>query len=400
MAGSVWKRMPLGEVVTLQRGFDLPASQRQFGHVPVVSSSGITFAHSEAKVKAPGVVTGRYGTIGLVFYITEDYWPLNTTLYVKDFKGNDPRFVSYLLQTIHFASYSDKSSVPGVNRNHLHLAEVDCPPIAEQRAIAAILGALDDKIDLNRRMNRTLEEMARALFKEWFVDGAEEKWENKPVSDIFEVNPLRPLRKGVTATYLDMANLPTQGHRAVEWVKRPYGSGTRFINGDTLLARITPCLENGKTAFVDFMSDAEIGWGSTEFIILHPRPPFTPEFGYYLARDDSFRNHVIRNMTGTSGRQRAPASCLDLYFFAVPPAQLVGKFGDFARSTMSKVRANDEECRTLASVRDTLLPKLISGELRVNKAESEIVRPRTAEEEARARAYVRHLRPNDRYRPR
>nr|MDQ2831421.1 restriction endonuclease subunit S [Chloroflexota bacterium] len=165
-----WRNVQLGEVLTLQRGFDLPTQDREPGDVPIVSSSGISGQHSKAKVAGPGVVTGRYGTIGRVYYIREDFWPLNTTLYVKDFKGNDPLFVSYLLRTIDFHAHNDKSSVPGVNRNHLHTVPVRVPPLPEQRAIAAILGALDDKIELNRRMNRTLEAMARAIFASWFVD--------------------------------------------------------------------------------------------------------------------------------------------------------------------------------------------------------------------------------------
>src|SRR5689334_17809685 len=118
--GNRWNEHELGEVITLQRGFDLPTQDRNAGNVPIVSSSGITGVHNEAKVKGPGVVTGRYGTIGQVFYVKQDFWPLNTTLYVKDFKGNDPLFVSFLLRTIDFEAHSDKSSVPGVNRNHLH----------------------------------------------------------------------------------------------------------------------------------------------------------------------------------------------------------------------------------------------------------------------------------------
>jgi len=120
--------------------------------------------------KPPGVVTGRYGTIGNVYFLTEDYFPLNTTLYVKDFNGNDPRFISYHLRSIDFNSCSDKATVPGVNRNHLHELETLIPPIAEQKAIAHILGTLDDKIALNRKTNETLEAMAKALFKSWFVD--------------------------------------------------------------------------------------------------------------------------------------------------------------------------------------------------------------------------------------
>lgn len=169
MAGE-WRKTELGNVITLQRGFDLPTQERRPGSIPIVSSSGISGIHSEARVLAPGVVTGRYGTIGQVFFIEKDFWPLNTTLFVKDFKGNDPRFISYLLRTIDFDSCSDKSSVPGVNRNHLHCLTVPVPTPPEQRAIAHTLGTLDDKIELNRQMNETLEVMARAIFKSWFVD--------------------------------------------------------------------------------------------------------------------------------------------------------------------------------------------------------------------------------------
>lgn len=138
-------------------------------------------------------------------------------------------------------------------------------------------------------------------------------WEVTSLPDAIVVNPSRPLRKGEIAPYLDMANMPTQGHRGIEWVDRPFSSGTRFINGDTLLARITPCLENGKTAFVDFLTDGQTGWGSTEYIVLRPKAPLPPEYGYYLSRFDALRSHAIQNMIGTSGRQRTPASSLDTF---------------------------------------------------------------------------------------
>ena len=153
---SKWATLSLGDVITLQRGFDLPSRNRRPGKVPIVSSSGVSDHHSEVAVKGPGVVTGRYGTIGQVFLIKEDYWPLNTTLWVKDFHGNDPHFVSYLLQTVDFQSCSDKSSVPGVNRNDLHRIPVLLPSLAEQKAIATVLGALDDKIAVNRKLNHHL----------------------------------------------------------------------------------------------------------------------------------------------------------------------------------------------------------------------------------------------------
>ena len=158
----------LGDFLTLKRGYDLPNQDRKVGMVPIVSSSGVTGTHSEAKVKGPGVVTGRYGTLGEVHYIAEDFWPLNTTLYVCDFKGNDVRFVAYLLKTLDFASRSAAAAVPGVNRNDLHRLPVKCPEIDEQRRIASILGAHDDLIEVNRRIP-LLEEMVRRLFDEWFV---------------------------------------------------------------------------------------------------------------------------------------------------------------------------------------------------------------------------------------
>jgi type I restriction enzyme S subunit len=171
MASDVdWKEVLLGEVIELKRGYDLPKNKRIPGFVPIVSSSGVSDFHAEAMVKGPGVVTGRYGTIGEVFYVSEDYWPLNTTLYVRDFKGNDPRFISYFLKTLDFQAYSDKGAVPGLNRNHLHLAKVRVPGESTQRSIARVLSCLDSKIDLNRRINQTLEAMAQAIFKSWFVD--------------------------------------------------------------------------------------------------------------------------------------------------------------------------------------------------------------------------------------
>ncbi len=169
--GSEWREGRLGDFIELHRGYDLPQQDRRPGSIPLVSSSGISDHHAVAMIDGPGVVTGRYGTIGQVFYIDEPFWPLNTTLYVSDFKGNDPRFSSYLLRTVNFLAFSDKAAVPGVNRNHVHEAIIRWPAkVAEQKRIAGILGALDDKIELNRRMSQTLESMARAHFKSWFVD--------------------------------------------------------------------------------------------------------------------------------------------------------------------------------------------------------------------------------------
>ena len=209
----------------------------------------------------------------------------------------------------HLDTIRRQVAVAGITGSDLAKLEIPVPPLPEQRAIAHVLGTLDDKIELNRRMNETLEEMARALFKSWFVDfdpvrakmeGRDsglppdiadlfpdrlvpselgeipEGWEVALLSDIIEVNPTRSLRKGEIAPYLNMANMPTKGHTPDVVVDRAFGSGMRFTNGDTLVARITPCLENGKTAFVDFLEDGEIGWGSTEYIVLAETEAFAP----------------------------------------------------------------------------------------------------------------------------
>ncbi|WP_435938694.1 restriction endonuclease subunit S [Moraxella bovoculi] len=163
-------KMPLNELITLQRGFDLPKDKRLDGNIPVVASTGIAGFHNEAKVKANGVVIGRSGSIGGGQYITEDFFPLNTTLYVKDFKGHHPRFIYYLFRSIDFSQFNVGTGVPTLNRNHLSSLLVPVFSYKKEESIANILGNLDDKIQLNTQTNQTLEAIAQAIFKSWFVD--------------------------------------------------------------------------------------------------------------------------------------------------------------------------------------------------------------------------------------
>jgi type I restriction enzyme S subunit len=177
------------------------------------------------------------------------------------------------------------------------------------------------------------------------------------------VNPRRSLKGGTIAPYLDMKNLPTQGHFAEDVIDREFSSGAKFQNGDTLLARITPCLQNGKTGYVDFLADAQVGWGSTEFIVFAPKPPLPPQFGYLLARSDALRTHAIQNMSGTSGRQRVPSECFNTFWLAIPPPPIAERFDELTAPLMAKIKSNADQSRTLATSRDTLFPGLISGKL-------------------------------------
>lgn len=301
------------------------------------------------------------------------------------------------------------SSVPGFNLGQLKNVELLLPPLQEQREIAAILGALDDKIELNRKMNQTLEEIAQTLFRAWFVDfdpvkanleasetglnpdilnlfpdsletsvigKAPADWHVKPLPEVVEVNPTYRLKRGEEAPYLAMKNVPTDAARAEDWYLRDYTSGARFMNGDTLVARITPCLENGKTAFVDFLDEDQVGWGSTEFLVFRSKPPLPPEYSYFLARTPEFRRFAIAQMTGSSGRQRVRVGSLGHFSVVEPPQKIAELFGEFASHVMANLKQRDDESRTLADLRDTLLPKLISGEIRVPEA-AEVVEDAT-----------------------
>ena len=316
----------------------------------------------------------------------------------------DNDFAYYLTQWEEVRNYaigqmtgtSGRQRVPVDCLNHL---EIPLPPLPRQRAIAHVLGTLDDKIELNRRMNETLEEMARALFKSWFVDfepvrakmegrwrrgesllglpaelydlfpgrlvGSEvgevpEGWEVRALGDVVELNPREPMKKGIAAPYLDMAALPISGPSPDEAVLREFRSGTRFRNGDTLLARITPCLENGKTAFVQSLPEDTVGWGSTEFIVMRARPPIPPAYPHLLARDGAFREHAIRSMTGTSGRQRVQVDALASYLVPFPPADTWAKFSSLISPIFASIETTRKESRSLAAQRDGLLPRLVS----------------------------------------
>ncbi|MHB9131020.1 MAG: restriction endonuclease subunit S [Armatimonadota bacterium] len=172
MAGDKWIETTIGEQLTLQRGFDITKTEQRPGHVPVISSGGISSYHDTAAVNGPGVILGRKGVVGSVYYIASDYWPHDTTLWVKDFKGNDPRFVYYFFRSLAplLARMDVGSANPTLNRNHVHPIKINWPPVYVQKAIACILGKLDDKIELNQQMNQTLEETAQAIFRSWFVD--------------------------------------------------------------------------------------------------------------------------------------------------------------------------------------------------------------------------------------
>ncbi len=167
---SEWKETTLGGLVTFQRGHDLPMSKVIEGKYPIMGSNGIIGYHNEYTTKAPSVTIGRSGNIGNAFLIKEDFWAHNTTLYAKEFHDSDPYFVYYLVKNLKFNRFNSGSAVPSLNRNFIHPIPLNAPDLPEQKAIAAVLTCLDDKIELLRQQNQTLEKIAETLFKHWFVD--------------------------------------------------------------------------------------------------------------------------------------------------------------------------------------------------------------------------------------
>ncbi len=305
------------------------------------------------------------------------------------------------------------STFPNVSANQLNGIYWPQSIGGSETQIANFLSALDDKIELNRRANETLEAMAQALFRDWFVDfgpvkrkmeGARDAgqilggliqnpdeaaklaalfpetlgdnglpvgWVLGAARDLIDFNPKETLRKGDLSLYSDMSSLPTKGSIASPPIPRKFGSGMKFRNGDALLARITPCLENGKAAFVDFLPDTQtIGWGSTEFIVLRTRSDVPKVLAYCLTRHPEFKVAAIQSMTGTSGRQRAQASALAAYEFALPPNPILKAFDSLSKVMFEHIRHRSKENQTLAQTRDYLLPKLMSGHVRAAGAKA------------------------------
>ena len=319
-----------------------------------------------------------------------------------------PEFFYYILKYVkpNFIGIARNKQTTGlghVTKADLEAIHVATPGRPIQDRIAHVLGKLDSRIAVNRRMIRTLEKMAAAIYKSWFIDfdpvhaKAEGRdtnlpaeianlfpdsfedsdlgpipkgWKAKPLPEAIDINPKRTLAKGTLAPFLEMSNMPTRGPSPDAWRLREMGSGMKFVNGDTLVARITPCLENGKTAFVDFLADGEVGWGSTEYIVLRPLGDIPPVFAYLLARTGDFRNFAIQQMTGSSGRQRVPADSLTKYSIVGPEihSPIFRAFGQFVSPSFRRISAAMRQSRNLARMRDTLLPKLLSGEIELPDA--------------------------------
>ena len=238
---------------------------------------------------------------------------------------------------------------------------ISIPPLSEQKRIASILSSLDDKIDLLHRENATLEAMAETLFRHLFIENPNPDWKEGVIADVIDFNPPRKLGKGEVAPFLEMSNLSTDVYAPIAWRDRAFSSGTKFINGDTLLARITPCLENGKAAYIDFLDSTQVGWGSTEYIVMRPKRKIHPFFAYIVAKYQDFRDYAESCMSGSSGRQRVDVDNLKTYRFCIPDAIAIEQFNKNIVFLVGKMANNNNGIRCLKSLSNALLPRLMSN---------------------------------------
>ena len=279
----------------------------------------------------------------------------------------NPNYLLYALQDKvlqeRIKARATGTTVIGIKAAELKKVVIDLPPVDIQSNISGILRSFDDKIELNQKINWNLQQQAFTLFDRFLSIEHSSKC---PLSQIAIINPKRILKKGKYARYIDMAQLSTSGSFPNGWEIKPYNGGMRFSNGDTLLARITPCLENGKTAYIDFLGENEVAFGSTEYVVISSRGEYPPEFFYCLARCPSFVDYAVKNMNGSSGRQRVSAEAIGNYVLPMLTDDELSEFRSTVPCLFRAMRNNSIENTSLAQLRDALLPKLMSGEIDVS----------------------------------
>jgi type I restriction enzyme S subunit len=340
-----------------------------------VTSSGITGFHNEAKAKGPGVVTGRYGTLGEVFYLEQDYWPHNTTLYVVDFKGTHPRFASYFLSNLLRNYQSDKAAVPGIDRNVLHEVKVRVPDPDSQKVISEKIQAYDESIENNRRRMELLEKAARLLYQEWFVrlkfpghehtritKGIPEGWRVLPLNEICPDlrDAANPADLEGDTPYIGLEHMPRRSITLHEWGRAEEVTSTklRFKSGDILFGKIRPYFHKVGFALTD-------GVSSSDSIVLRPVAEIFHSFALLTVSSDWFVAVVSKTAKEGSKMPRADWNLMEKHKILVPPNSIMVALQEIVTPMIEQLRMLAFANQKLRAARDLLLPRLMSGEITV-----------------------------------
>ena len=366
---SEWKTTELGNVITLKRGYDLPQQKRKSGLIPIFSSSGVSGSHNTAMVKAPGVITGRYGTIGQVFYADTDFWPLNTTLYVEDFHGNDPQFVYYFLKTLEWEKFTSASAVPGINRNTVHKEMVTIPDIVTQRAIAEYLALIDKKIVVNYEINDNLQQQAYAYFLQLFVENVDPSWRVGTIADLGAVVGGGTPSKAKPEYYtedgiawitpkdlsVDKSKFIAHGENDISELGYRNSSATMMPAGTVLFSSRAPI---GYIAIASNEVTTNQGFKSVV-----PRPEIGTPFVYYFLLHNL---PLIESKASGSTFKEVSGSVMKSVEAVIPDSDTIAKLNDFCCPIFEMQAKLEQENRTLVAMRDSLLPRLMSGEIDVS----------------------------------
>ena len=369
-----WEETIFDDLVRLNRGFDLPNQSIEEGPFPVAASTSIKAYHKDFKVEGPGVVTGRSGSLGAVQYLPDRFWPLNTTLYAKDFKSNNERFVAYFLETMRLDNLNSGAGVPTLNQNHLHKLSVRIPPLNTQKKIAALLAAYDDLIETNKRRIVLLEKMAEELYREWFVrmrfpgyqntnfvKGVPEGWEVSPISSF-----CKEIRKGVRKKdladdeiYVGLEHIPRKSIAFKKWATADSVDSNKllFKERDILFCKIRPYLH--KVALANFS-----GACSSDTIVLRPRDQLYEGFLLFTVFSDTFVELATIAAKGTK-MPRADWTFLERLQLKIPPTDLLEAYQYRFEEIFSLVATLLQANQQATGSRNLLLPRLISGKLPV-----------------------------------
>ncbi|MFG6598765.1 MULTISPECIES: restriction endonuclease subunit S [unclassified Sulfitobacter] len=371
-----WVEKPLGEISTLQRGFDLPKRLREPGEFPLVTSSGPTDTHSEAKVKGPGVATGRSGSIGNVFFVEDDFWPLNTALYVKDFHGNDPRFVYHLLNYVNLARFASGAGVPTLNRNDVHGELYRIPAnIEEQQRIVAVLDEAFEGLTRARAHAEANLRNARDLFDGQLsaIFGKIESGQKKPLGDVCE------FVRGPFGGSLKKAIFKPSGYAVYE---QQHAIGDQFEDfryfiDDAKFAEmerfrveagdlIMSCSGTmGKVAIVP--EGAPDGIINQALLKLRPGEEMRAEFLKRWMQSDDFQDQLSANTMGVAIKNVASVKTLKTLSVMVPSLEeqhtIVSKSEDAEQQLIAITRSYETKLQDLEDLRQSLLQKAFAGEL-------------------------------------